>query len=191
MANCYIHSDRGSSRTCSVCSKPICRECTFEEVVSSRLIRTYQGRSEYEYDYDFFCPNCFVGYAKGKGYHRGSRGVMFRYNQSPSKGALIVMWLFFIGGLVINFFFPIGYVLWVGTLFTMIWLKVRSSKNYAKYLKALNLSKAEQIRVATVTHEMKKKKKEVFCPNCGAAIIEGSEFCNKCGSILHHKGKSK
>jgi hypothetical protein len=30
-----------------------------------------------------------------------------------------------------------------------------------------------------------KKKKEVFCPNCGAKIIEGSDFCNKCGSILN------
>ena len=186
MANCYIHTNRSSTRHCSTCSKAICRECTFEEVVSSRLISTYRGKSEYEYDYEFFCPYCFINYAKEKGYHKGSRGVMFRYNQSPAKGALIVMWLFFIGGLVINFFFPIGYVLWVGTLLTMIWLKVRSSKNYTRYLKAVNLSKTEQRRVAAVTKEIKKQKKEFFCPNCGAAIIEGSDFCNKCGSILNN-----
>ncbi len=187
MTNCYIHTNKGSTHHCSTCSKAICRECTFEEVVSSRLISTYRGRSEYEYDYEFFCPYCFTTYAKEKGYHKGSRGVMFRYNQSPAKGALIILWLFFFGGLAINFFFPIGYVLWVGTLFSMIWLKVRSSKNYEKYLKAVNLTKREKIRVETEALESpKKKKKEIFCPNCGAAIIEGSDFCNKCGSILNN-----
>ncbi|NHJ31697.1 MAG: zinc ribbon domain-containing protein [Asgard group archaeon] len=185
MANCYIHTNKGSTRNCSTCSKAICRECTFQEVVSSRVVGTYRGRTDYEYDYDFFCPDCFQDFAEDKGYHKSSRGVMLRFKHSPNKFAFIILWTFFIGGLVINFFFPIGYVLWVGTILTMIWLKVSSSKNYTKYLKALNLSKTEKIQVKTKALECKKKKKEVFCPNCGANIIKGSDFCNKCGSVLN------
>jgi predicted RNA-binding Zn-ribbon protein involved in translation (DUF1610 family) len=126
-----------------------------------------------------------LGYAKEKGYDLSSRGVMLRYNKSPNKGALIIMWTFLIGGLVVNIFFPIGYVLWVGTLLTMIWLKVSSSKNYEKYLTAHKLAKGVKVKIATIPTEVKKKKKEAFCPNCGASIIEGSDFCNKCGSILN------
>ncbi|NPE09231.1 MAG: zinc ribbon domain-containing protein [Asgard group archaeon] len=184
MANCYIHTSKGGTHNCSTCSKSICRECTFQEVVSSRVIRTYRGRSDYEYDYEFFCPNCFLDYAEGKGYHKSSRGVLLRWNHSPNKGAFIVLWTFFIGGLTINFFFPIGYVLWVGTLLTMIWLKVSSSKNYKKYLTAQRLVKGEKIREKPKPTEIKKKK-EMFCPNCGAKVIEESDFCNKCGTILN------
>jgi hypothetical protein len=184
MANCYIHTNKGSTHNCSTCSKSICRECTFQEVVSSRVISTYRGRSDYEYDYEFFCPHCFLGYAEGKGYHKSSRGVMLRWKHSPNKGALIVLWSFFIGGLVINFFFPIGYVLWVGTLLTMIWLKVLSSRNYEKYLNAQRLAKGGKIKVVSIPAEVKKKE-DKFCPNCGATVIEASDFCNKCGSILH------
>lgn len=186
MAKCYIHSDKGSIRNCSTCSKAICRECTFQEVVSSRLIATYRGRSDYEYDYEFFCPNCFIDFAEEKGYDKSSRGVMLRWNKSPNKGAFIVLWLFFIGGLVINFFFPIGYVLWVGTLLTMIWLKVSSSKNYEKYLTAHKLRKGGKIKPKPKPKPKEgKKKKDSFCPNCGASVIENSDFCNKCGSILN------
>ncbi|MBK5114678.1 MAG: zinc ribbon domain-containing protein [Candidatus Heimdallarchaeota archaeon] len=185
MANCYIHTNKGGTHNCSTCSKSICRECTFQEVVSSRVVRTYRGRSDYEYDYEFFCPHCFLDYAEGKGYHKSSRGVMLRWNKSPNKGALIVLWSFFIGGLIINFFFPIGYVLWVGTLLTMIWLKVLSSRNYEKYLNAQRLAKGGRIKEKPKPTEGKKKKKDKFCPNCGATVIEASDFCNKCGSILN------
>jgi len=169
MAKCYIHTKKGGTHNCSTCSKSICRECTFQEVVSSRLIRTYRGRSDYEYDYEFFCPNCFLDYAEGKGYHKSSRGVLLRWNHS---------------GLAINFFFPIGYVLWVGTLLTMIWLKVSSSRNYEKYLTAQKLAKGEKVRMEPRPKATKKKKVK-FCPNCGATVIENSDFCNKCGSILN------
>jgi len=184
MAKCYIHSKKGGTHNCSTCSKSICRECTFQEVVSSRLIRTYRGRTDYEYDYEFFCPNCFLDYAKDKGYHKSSRGVLLRWNQSPGKWAVIVLWTTFIGGLVVNIFFPIGYVLWAMTGFALIWLKIISSKNYEKYLTAHELTNGVKVKKATIPVEVKKKKKKVFCPNCGATIIEGSDFCNKCGSIL-------
>lgn len=184
MAKCYIHTNKGGTHNCSTCSKSICLECTFQEVVSSRLIRTYRGRSDYEYDYEFFCPNCFLSFAEEKGYHKSSRGVLFRVKHSPNKGAFFILWSFFIGGLIINFFFPIGYVLWVGTLLTMIWLKVSSSRNYEKYLTAHKLARGEKIRIEPSPKATKKKKRN-FCPNCGATIIEGSDFCNKCGTILN------
>ena len=187
MAKCYIHSNKSGTHNCSTCSKSICRECTFQEVVSSRLIRTYRGRSDYEYDYEFFCPDCFLGYAEGKGYHKSSRGVMLRWNKSPNKGALIILWTFFIGGLIINIFFPIGYVLWVGTVLTLIWLKVSSTRNYNQYLTAQSLAKGVKVKEKPKPPKPKttKKKKDVFCPNCGATVIESSDFCNKCGSILN------
>ncbi|MBN1330265.1 MAG: hypothetical protein JXA54_12395 [Candidatus Heimdallarchaeota archaeon] len=111
MSKCYVHQKIASTRNCSKCSKAICRECVFEEVVSSRVLRSTQVDREIEYDYDFFCPHCFITYAENKGYNLGSQGVYFRFKKSPSIMGVIFLWSLFAIGFTINFFFPIGYIL--------------------------------------------------------------------------------
>ncbi|NHJ48548.1 MAG: hypothetical protein FK733_12255, partial [Asgard group archaeon] len=140
MSKCYIHSNKTSVRHCSDCGKSICRECVFQEVVASRVIRySRQYGSEVEHDYDFFCPNCFISFAHKKGYDQGSRGVYFRFTKSPSLIGLIILWGFLAMGFIVNIFFPIGYILFIGTIIAMIALKASASKNYKKYLRAQEL----------------------------------------------------
>jgi hypothetical protein len=93
MAKCYIHSQKASVRNCSECAKSICRDCVFQEVVASRVIRySRQYGSEVEHDYDFYCPDCFLSFAREKGFDKGSQGVYFRFTKSPSLTALIILW---------------------------------------------------------------------------------------------------
>jgi len=158
-------------------------------MVSSRVLRSTRVDREIEYDYDFYCPHCFTTYAEDKGYNLGSRGVFFRFKKSPSLIGIIILWALFTIGFIINFFFPIGYVLWVGSIIAMIVLKITADKNYKKYLGA------QQITKTPVAVQPSKKKVEVkekvvvkekgnFCPACGANNPSGSKFCNSCGNIL-------
>jgi len=66
----------------------------------------------------------------------------------------------------------------------MIWLKISSTRNYNKYLTAQLLAKGVKVKEKPKP-KAAKKKKDAFCPNCGATVIESSDFCNKCGSILN------
>ncbi len=182
MARCYIHPQKASVRSCSECSKSICRDCVFQEVVASRVIRSsYRYGSEVEHDYDFYCPNCFISFAKEKGFDKGSRGVYFRFNKSPSLVALIILWSFLILGFIINIFFPIGYVLFVGSIFAMIALKVSANKNYNKYLRAQQLLHPEPIEKPS---KIKGKEKGNFCSNCGSNNPPESKYCNECGNVM-------
>ncbi len=183
MAKCYIHSKKASTRNCSECSKAICHECTFQEVISSRVTRHSSYDRVVELDYNFYCPNCFITYSEFTGYDKGSRGVFFRFKNSPSLIGLIILWTFFIGGLVINIFFPIGYILWVGTIIAMIALKVTANRNYNKYLRAIRLS-GKLVDVVPVAAAKTKRKDKNLCPNCGVNNPYGSKYCNECGSIL-------
>ncbi len=182
MTKCYIHSDKNSVRICSECGKSICRECVFQEVVASRVVGySYRYGSEVEHDYDFYCPNCFIPFAKDKGYDQSSRGVYFRFKKSPSLIGLIIMWGFLIMSFVINIFFPIGYILLIGTIIAMIALKVTATKNYNKYLRAMAI-----LHPQAVEQPLKKKGKEEgnFCPSCGSNNPAGSKYCNECGQAL-------
>ncbi len=183
MAKCYIHKGKTSVRNCTDCGKAICRDCVFEERVATRILRSSRYYSEYEHDYDFYCPNCFISYAQEKGFDKGSKGVFFRFNKSPSILGLVVMWSFFFLGFTINFFFPIGYVLYVGTIFAMISLKISASKNYQKYLRSQQLTGA-QIGDVPVKKKEKAKEKGNFCPACGANNPLESNYCNTCGSVF-------
>ena len=185
MAKCYIHSKKASTRNCSECGKAICHECTFQEVVSTRITRYSRYDKEVEQDYSFYCPNCFITYSKSVGYDQTSRGVFFRIKNSPSLIGLIILWSFFIGGLIINIIFPIGYILWVGTIIAMISLKITASKNYKKYLRAQALTgKIEKRKVEPKEMKKQKQKKENFCPHCGGENPSGSQYCNHCGSMM-------
>ncbi len=181
MTKCYIHSKKASTRNCNECSKAICHECTFQEVISSRVTRHSSYDRVVELDYNFYCPDCFITYSESAGYNKSSRGVYFRFKKSPSLIGLIILWSFFIGGLIINIFFPIGYILWIGTIIAMIALKVTANKNYNKYLRAMRLSGK---LVDDVPASKTKRKDKNLCPNCGVDNPYGSKYCNECGSVL-------
>jgi len=83
--------------------------------------------------------------------------------------------------LVINIFFPIGYILWIGTIIAMISLKVTANKNYNKYIRAMRLSGK---LVDDVPAAKTKRKDKNLCPNCGVDNPYGSKYCNECGSVL-------
>jgi hypothetical protein len=188
MTKCYIHKSKNSVRNCSECGKAMCRDCVFQEVVASRVTRySYQYGSEVEHDYDFYCPNCFLGFAEEKGYNQSPRGVYFRFSKSPSIIALIILWSSLILGFVVNIFFPIGYILFIGTVIAMIALKVSATKNYNKYLRAQELLKPKKTDEPIITEKpMKKKGKERgnYCSVCGSNNPAGSKFCNECGNVL-------
>jgi hypothetical protein len=182
LSNCYIHKEKASVRNCSECAKSICQDCVFQEVVASRVTRySRQYGSEVELDYGFFCPDCFLSFAREKGFDKGSHGVYFRFTKSPSLTALIILWTSLIIGFVVNIFFPIGYVLFVGTIIAMIALKATASKNYKKYVSALSLTHRELVKDV-----VKKKSKEEgnFCPKCGSNNPPDSRYCNECGSAM-------
>ena len=178
MSKCYIHSKKSASRSCSECGKSICHECTFEEVVRSRLTRYTSVDREVEIDYAFYCPHCFLDLAERKGYYKSSRGVFFRISKSPSILFLIFLWSSFLAGLVVNIFFPIGYGLWIVTLVSMIYLKVVSAKNYNNFLKATKLTGAGGEK------QKPSRSRKTTCGNCGGNVPAGSEFCNLCGNKL-------
>ncbi|NHK30976.1 MAG: zinc-ribbon domain-containing protein [Asgard group archaeon] len=182
MAKCYIHSQKASVRNCSECAKSICQDCVFQEVVASRVTRySRQYGNEVELDYGFFCPDCFISFAREKGFDKGTRGVYFRFTKSPSLIALIILWGSIVMGFVVNIFFPIGYVLYIATIIAMIALKATASKNYKKYLRAEQLIHPQRAK-----EPVKKKSKEEgnFCPKCGSNNPPESKFCNECGSAL-------
>ena len=181
MSKCYIHPKKNSIHVCIECSKSICHECTFQEVIASRTIRTYRNQRDMEYDYGFYCPNCFITRSKEKGYDKVPRGVYFRFNNSTTILGNTILWSFFIGGLIINIFFPIGYILWVGTVISMIALKLNAKKQYERYLKA-----AELTGKMPKKNELSKAPKRLksICPSCGFENPTGSKFCNECGNLL-------
>ena len=185
MSKCYIHKNKAATRNCTDCGKSICIDCTFQEVIASRVIRTYRNQRDMEYDYGFYCPDCFIKLSKKKGYDRGPRGVYFRFNNSTTILGNSILWSFFIGGLIINIFFPIGYVLWVGTLIAMIALKLSAKKHYERYLKANELigKKPAKKEVIEQPKPVMKSKKKV-CPSCGIENPQGSKYCNECGNLL-------
>ena len=139
MAKCAIHKNKESVRYCSDCGKSMCRDCVFQQKVATRVTRSTRYDTEYEHDFDFYCPNCFLNYGKERGYDLGSKGVFFRYKNSPSKIGLFILWGFFLMGFIVNFFFPIGYVLYAGTIISMIALKATASKNYQRFQNAQEL----------------------------------------------------
>lgn len=178
MAKCYIHSKKSASRGCSECGKPICNDCTFEEVVRSRTTRYSRIDRVVEMDYEFYCPHCYLDLASRKGYDKSSRGVFFRFKKSPSILLLSFLWISFFAGVIINIFFPIGYTLWIVTIISMIILKANASKNYNNYLKALKLTETKKEKPKP------SKSEEIVCKNCGSPVPQGSEYCNICGNKL-------
>ena len=186
MAKCYIHSNKAATRNCTDCGRSICFDCTFQEVIASRVIRTYRNQRDMEYDYGFYCPHCFIKLSKEKGYDRGPRGIYFRFNNSTTILGNSILWSFFIGGLIVNIFFPIGYILWIGTVIAMIALKLNTKKNYEWYLKAQELigKKPAKKEVVKSPPKITKKSEKNICPNCGIKNPPGSKYCNECGNLL-------
>jgi hypothetical protein len=91
------------------------------------------------------------------------------------------MWGSLVLGIIINIFFPIGYVLHAVAIGCMIFIKVTASKNYNKYLRAKGI-----IQPKTADKPVKKKSKEKgnFCSACGSNNPPGSKYCNECGNVM-------
>ena len=131
MSKCYIHPQKPASKSCIECGKPMCHNCTFQEVISSRVTAYSSIDRVVETDYGFYCPNCFIDLSKKKGYDKGSVGAITRFNGSPNKPIWAINWIMLILGFVFNFvLFGVGFVFWGLFIIFVLYLKYQGYKNY-------------------------------------------------------------
>lgn len=206
MTYCTTHPTMPATRQCTDCRTDICRNCTFEEVVKTRITAYSMYDSVTQRDYGFFCPRCFVNYAEKIGYHKGTKGMLFDTKRTKMGDFTLIFpfWILFIFGALSNFIiFPYGFILWGLTLIPYFLMKTRVESNFRKYHDALRLINGKQSQMSQPMMQqpvMQQPAKHVsqeyqptsitnvnptgvFCSKCGSRDQDGT-FCKSCGSKL-------